>query len=34
MGAFQLSQFGTLLLLIAAAAATAGGIWPRLKEFL
>ncbi|WP_330181507.1 hypothetical protein OHB26_34855 [Nocardia sp. NBC_01503] len=33
-GAFQLSQFGTLLLLIAAAAATAGGIWPRLKEFL
>ncbi|WP_245678106.1 hypothetical protein [Nocardia acidivorans] len=32
--AFLFSQFGTLALLLAAAAATAGGIWPRLKEFL
>ncbi|MRH91515.1 hypothetical protein GFY24_29435 [Nocardia sp. SYP-A9097] len=32
--AFLLSQFGSLALLIAAAVATAGGIWPRLKEFL
>ncbi|MFB8001391.1 hypothetical protein [Nocardia sp. NPDC056000] len=32
--AFILSQYGTLLLLLAAAVVTAGGVWPRMKEFL